>query len=206
MQLDLGSVQAVHSFTETFLKTEARRGLVADGRTADCFAIEFGVNHLGHFLLTCLLLDHLKEGTEGHVVTLGSMAYCWGNIDFDALVTNKHLGTGSKLCNVLFNHELAKRLKGTNVTCYGVHPGVVKTELPRNCSLGQKFIIKPIPRLLFLDPESGAQTTLHCALQDGIEPLSGRYFFCCAPQDVVAKGKNYAVAKKLWEVNESGLF
>ncbi|XP_029527874.1 dehydrogenase/reductase SDR family member 13-like [Oncorhynchus nerka] len=227
MQLDLGSLQAVRSFTETFLKTEARldllinnAGLVADGRTADGFGIEFGVNHLGHFLLTCLLLDRLKEGTGGRVVTLGSMAYRWGNIDFDALITNKHLGTGryswqffhaycnSKLCNVLFNHELAKRLKGTNVTCYSVHPGVVKTELSRNCSLWQRFIIEPIARLLFLDPESGAQTTLHCALQEGIEPLSGRYFFCCAPQDVVAKGKDDAVAKKLWEVSErlSGLF
>uniref|UniRef100_A0A673XH23 Dehydrogenase/reductase (SDR family) member 13a, tandem duplicate 2 n=1 Tax=Salmo trutta TaxID=8032 RepID=A0A673XH23_SALTR len=162
IQLDLGSLQAVHSFTETFLKTEARRDLlinsvlVADGHTADGFAIEFGVNHLSHFLLTCLLLDHLKECTEGHVVTLGSMTYCWGNIDFDALVTNKHLGTG--------------RYR------------VVKTELPRNCSLWQKFIIKPIARLF------------------------GRYFFCCAPQNMVAKDKNYAVAKKLWEVNESGLF
>ncbi|CAB1352777.1 unnamed protein product, partial [Coregonus sp. 'balchen'] len=157
--------------------------MVADGRTADGFGIE--VNHLGHFLLTCLLLDHLKEGTGSRVVTLGSMACRWGNIDFDALVTNKHLGTGSKLCNVLFNHKLAKRLKGTN-----------------------KFIIEPIARLLFLDPESGAQTTLYCALQEGIEPLSGRYFFCCAAQDVVAKGKDDAVAKKLWEVSErlSGLF
>uniref|UniRef100_A0A8K9UUC3 Dehydrogenase/reductase (SDR family) member 13a, tandem duplicate 2 n=1 Tax=Oncorhynchus mykiss TaxID=8022 RepID=A0A8K9UUC3_ONCMY len=194
MQLDLGSLQAVHSFTETFLKTEARwdllinSGLVVDGRTADGFAIEFGVNHLGHFLLT---------------FTLGSMAYCWGNIDFDALVTNKHLGTGSKLCNILFNHELAKRLKGTNVTCYITMPLIVKTELPRNCSLWQKFIIKPIARLLFLDPESGVQTTLHCDLQDGIEPLSRHYFFCCAPedvQDVVAKGKNCVVAKKLWKM------
>lgn len=110
-------------------------GLVADGRTEDGFGIEFGVNHLGHFLLTCLLLDRLKESPAARVVTLSSMAYRWGKIDFDSLVTTKDLGSGryswqffqaycnSKLCNVLFTHELAKRLKGTNVTCYSVHPG-----------------------------------------------------------------------------------
>lgn len=60
-----------------------RAGLVADGRTEDGFGIEFGVNHLGHFLLTCLLLDRLKEAGGGRVVTLSSMAYRWGHIDFD---------------------------------------------------------------------------------------------------------------------------
>ncbi|KAL0994183.1 hypothetical protein UPYG_G00118850 [Umbra pygmaea] len=226
MKLDLGSLKSVRSFTETFLKKEARldllinnAGLVGDGRTADGFGVGFGVNHLGHFLLTCLLLDRMKEGIGGRIVTLGSMAYRWGNIDFDSLNTNKHLGTGryswqffnaycnSKLCNVLFNHELAKRLKGTAVTCYIVHPGVVKTELSRNCSLWQRFFIEPIASLLFLDPESGAQTSLYCALQEGIEHLSGCYFFCCEPQEVVPKGKDDAVAKKLWEVSErlSGL-
>lgn len=110
-------------------------GLVADGRTEDGFGIEFGVNHLGHFLLTCLLLDRLKESPAARVITLSSMAYRWGKIDFDSLVATKDLGSGryswqffqaycnSKLCNVLFTHELAKRLKGTNVTCYSVHPG-----------------------------------------------------------------------------------
>lgn len=110
-------------------------GLVADGRTEDGFGIEFGVNHLGHFLLTCLLLDRLKESPGARVITLSSMAHQWGKINFDALVTSKDLGSGryswqffqaycnSKLCNVLFTHELAKRLKGTNVTCYSVHPG-----------------------------------------------------------------------------------
>ncbi|KAI1903659.1 hypothetical protein AGOR_G00029480 [Albula goreensis] len=226
MQLDLGSLQSVRSFTETFLKTEPRldllinnAGLVADGRTEDGFGIEFGVNHLGHFLLTCLLLDRLKEGSGGRVVTVSSMAYRWGKIDFDALINNKDLGTGkyswqffqaycnSKLCNVLFTHELAKRLKDTNVTCYSVHPGIVRTELSRNVSLWQKVFIEPVARFLFLDPEAGAQTTLHCALQEGIEHLSGRYFSCCAVQDVCPKAKDDGVAKKLWEVSErlSGL-
>ncbi|KAJ8266383.1 hypothetical protein GJAV_G00129820 [Gymnothorax javanicus] len=218
MQLDLGSLKSVRSFTETFLKTEPRldllinnAGLVADGRTEDGFGIEFGVNHLGHFLLTWLLLDRLKEDSGGRVVTLSSIAYRWGRVDFDSLISNKDLGTGryswqffraycnSKLCNVLFTHELAKRLKDTNVTCYSVHPGIVRTELSRNVSLWQKVFIEPVARLLFLDPVAGAQTTLHCALQEGIEHLSGRYFFCCAPQEVCPNGKDDAVARKLWE-------
>ncbi|CAK6981036.1 dehydrogenase/reductase SDR family member 13-like, partial [Scomber scombrus] len=84
---------------------------------------------------------------------------------------------------------------------------VVKTELSRNVSLWQKFFIEPIATLLFLDTEAGAQTTLHCALQEGIEPLSGRYFSCCAVQEVSGQARDDAVARKLWEVSEkfSGL-
>lgn len=116
-------------------------GLVADGLTEDGFGIEFGVNHLGHFLLTCLLLDRLKESPAARVITLSSMAHRWGKIDFDSLIATKDLGSGryswqffqaycnSKLCNVLFTHELAKRMKGTNVTCYSVHPGKKKSYL-----------------------------------------------------------------------------
>ncbi|KAM6970458.1 retinol dehydrogenase 12-like [Aplochiton taeniatus] len=143
MKLDLGSLRSVRAFAETFLKTEDRldllinnAGLVGDGRTEDGYGVQLGVNHLGHFLLTCLLLDRLKRGTGSRIVTLSSMAYRWGHVDFDTLITKKDLGTGryswqffkaycnSKLCNVLFTHELAKRLKGTNVTCYSVHPGL----------------------------------------------------------------------------------
>ncbi|XP_069040228.1 dehydrogenase/reductase SDR family member 13 [Lepisosteus oculatus] len=221
MELDLASLQSVRSFAETFLKTEPRldllinnAGLVADGRTTDGFGVEFGVNHLGHFLLTCLLLDRLKEGGSGRVITVSSIAHIWGKINFENMMSNKDLGTGkyswqffqaycnSKLCNVLFIHELAKRLKGTNVTCYCVHPGIVRTELSRHVSLWQKVFIEPVARLLFLDAEAGAQTTLHCALQEGIEPLSGRYFSFCSVQEVGAKARDDAVARKLWEVSE----
>ncbi|XP_068456209.1 dehydrogenase/reductase SDR family member 13-like [Clinocottus analis] len=221
MQLDLASLKSVRCFTERFLETESRldllinnAGLVADGRTEDGFGIEFGVNHLGHFLLTYLLLDILTQAGGGRVVTVSSMAYRWGHIDLEALAVNRHLGTGryswqffqaycnSKLCNMLFTHELAKRLKGSPVSCYSVHPGVVRTELSRNVSLWQKVFIEPIARLLFLDPEAGAQTTLHCCLQEGLEPLSGRYFFCCAAEDVTPRGRDDGVARKLWDVSE----
>lgn len=80
--------------------------------------------------------------------------------------------------------------------------GVVKTELSRHVSLWQKVFIEPVAWLLFLDPTTGAQTTLHCALKEGIEPLSGRYFSCCAVQEVGAKAKDNAVAKRLWDVSE----
>ncbi|XP_018586319.1 dehydrogenase/reductase SDR family member 13-like [Scleropages formosus] len=221
MQLDLGSLQSVRSFADTFLRTEPRldilinnAGLVADGRTKDGFGIEFGVNHLGHFLLTCLLLERLNEGGGGRVITLSSVAHRWGYIDFDSLMATKDLGSGryswqffqaycnSKLCNVLFTRELAKRLQGTNISCYSVHPGIVRTELSRHISLWQKVFIEPVAQLLFLDPEAGAQTTLHCALQEGLEPLSGSYFSCCKPQELGARATDDAVARKLWEVSE----
>ncbi|XP_059208507.1 dehydrogenase/reductase SDR family member 13-like [Centropristis striata] len=221
MPLDLASLKSVRCFAEMFLKTETRldllinnAGLVADGRTEDGFGIQFGVNHLGHFLLTNLLLERLKESGGGRVITLSSMAHRWGHIDLEALAVNRHLGTGqyswqffqaycnSKLCNVLFTHELGKRLQGSSVTCYSVHPGVVRTELSRHVGLWQKVFIEPVAQLLFLDPEAGAQTTLHCCLQEGLEPLSGRYFSCCSVQDVCAAAQDDAVARRLWEVSE----
>uniref|UniRef100_H3CA82 Dehydrogenase/reductase (SDR family) member 13a, tandem duplicate 2 n=1 Tax=Tetraodon nigroviridis TaxID=99883 RepID=H3CA82_TETNG len=222
MPLDLANLESIHGFCQHFLRTGSRldllvnnAGLVADGRTDDGFGVQFGVNHLGHFLLTSLLLERLKEAGGGRVVTVSSLAHRWGHIDFEALVENRHLGSGSfswqffqaycssKLCNVLFTHELAKRLRGSDVTCYSVHPGIVRTELSRHVSLWQKLFIEPVARFLFLDPEAGAQTTLHCCLQEGLEPLSGRYFSCCSVQEVSAKARDAAAARKLWEVSEA---
>ncbi|KTF93085.1 hypothetical protein cypCar_00009498 [Cyprinus carpio] len=221
MHLDLASLKSVRSFAENFLKKESRldilinnAGLVVGGKTEDGFGRIFGINHLGHFLLTILLLERLKESGPSRVVTVSSMAHSGGKIDFDCINTHKDLGLGnstlallmlyshSKLCNVLFTHELAKRLKGTNVTCYSLHPGAIKTDIGRHSSLWWQLFMAPILLLFFSDVESGAQTSLYCALQEGIEPLSGRYFSSCAVQNVSAKARDDAVAKKLWEVSE----
>lgn len=106
------------------------------GTTEDGFGLMFGVNHLGHFLLTNLLLDRLKECAPSRIITVASILHKFGNLDFDTLRTHKEFGVGetffkvfwiyshSKLCNVLFTQELAKRLQGTNVTCYSLHPGL----------------------------------------------------------------------------------
>lgn len=105
------------------------------GKTEDGFGMIFGVNHLGHFLLTVLLLERLKASGPSRVVTVASKAYEMGSVDFNCLTTQKDLAVGnndyqlfrkychSKLCNVLFTYELAKRLQGSDVTCYSLHPG-----------------------------------------------------------------------------------
>ncbi|KAI4880255.1 hypothetical protein NFI96_034047 [Prochilodus magdalenae] len=226
MQLDLASLKSVRSFAETFLKTEKRldilinnAGVYMQGTTEDGLGLMFGVNHIGHFLLTNLLLDRLKECGPSRIVNVSSMLHQFGNLDFSLLGTHKEFGTGSsvldvmriycnsKLCNVLFTHELARRLQGTNVTCYSLHPGVINSDLGRNTHTVFKRVLKPIAALFFKDVEAGAQTTLHCAVQEGIEGLSGQYFSNCAPKKVQPKARDDAVAKKLWEVSEklSGL-
>lgn len=113
--------------------------MIASGRTEDGFGLAFGVNHLGHFLLTNLLLDRLKRCGPSRVVTVSALLHRFGYIDFPLLASRKDLVCGestwqnlqaycnSKLCNVLFTRELANRLEGTSVSCYSLHPGVVVT-------------------------------------------------------------------------------
>ncbi|XP_059187980.1 dehydrogenase/reductase SDR family member 13-like [Centropristis striata] len=221
MQLDLASFKSVRRFAETFLKTEPRldilinnAGVLGPGRTEDGFGMAFGVNHLGHFLLTNLLLERLQQCGSSRVVTVSGLLHRFGSIDFPLLASKKDLVSdqstwhnfqaycNSKLCNVLFTRELANRLEGSSVTCYSLHPGVISTELCRSMSLWLQLLLMPVAKLFFLDPEAGSHTTLYCALQEGIEPLSGRYFSNCALQQVGAKGRDDALARKLWEVSE----
>lgn len=226
MQLDLGSLRSVRSFAETFLKTEPRldllinnAGIYLQGKTEDNLGMMFGVNHIGHFLLTNLLLERLKECGPSRVVSVASVGHNVGSIDFGCLNAHKALGTGtsffpvvkiycdSKLCNVLFTYELAKRLQGTDVTCYCLHPGAINSELARNANTVFAAVLKLIRGFFFKNTVQGAQTTLHCALQEGLEPYSGRYFSNCSVRDVYSKAKDGDTAKKLWELSErlSGL-
>ncbi|XP_077397040.1 dehydrogenase/reductase SDR family member 13-like isoform X1 [Festucalex cinctus] len=221
MQLDLASFQSVRSFAQTILTTEPRvdilinnAGLMGSGCTEDGFSMALGVNHLGHFLLTNLLLERMQQCGHGRIVTVSALLHRLGDIDFSLMASKRGLEADlsiwrnfqaycdSKLCNVLFTRELANRLECSRVTCYSVHPGIISTELCRNMSPWQQILIMPFAKLFFLDPEGGSQTTLYCALQEGIETLSGRYFSSCALQQAGHKGRDDALAKKLWEVSE----
>uniref|UniRef100_A0A3B5MCA8 Uncharacterized protein n=1 Tax=Xiphophorus couchianus TaxID=32473 RepID=A0A3B5MCA8_9TELE len=215
MQLDLASLKSVRSFAETFLKTEPRldilinnAGVISPGCTEEGFDLAFGVNHLGHFLLTNLLLERLWRCGPSRVITVSALLHRFGSIDFQLLApqtdavppqsawSSLQAYCNSKLCNVLFTRELANRLEGTDVTCYTLHPGVIYTELCCNLSQWLQLLMMPLAKLFLLDPSGGCQTTLYCALQEGIEPLSGRYFSNCALQQVGANGRDDGLAKK----------
>ncbi|XP_051715948.1 dehydrogenase/reductase (SDR family) member 13 like 1 isoform X2 [Ctenopharyngodon idella] len=222
MQLDLASQKNIRSFAENFLKAESRLDLLINnaalatpGRTEDGLGMILGVNHIGPFLLTNLLLERLKECAPSRVVNVSSCGHDLGTIDFECINTHKRLALGSsdadlfraythsKLCNVLFTHELAKRLEGTKVTCYSLHPGSVRSELGRDINEWHTRIIKAIvSKLWATDPVSGAQTTLYCALQKDIEHLSGRYFSDSQLVQVKPEARDDGIAKKLWDVSE----
>ncbi|RXN29214.1 dehydrogenase reductase SDR family member 13-like protein [Labeo rohita] len=217
MHLDLASQKSIRSFAETFLKTEPRldllvnnAGLATTGRNEDGLGMILAVNHIGPFLLTNLLLERLKECAPSRVINVSSLVHHVGTIDFDCINTHKTLNLGSsdydvfwdysssKLCNVLFTHELAKRLEGTNVTCYSVYPGSVKTELNRDINEWFTCILKfIIGTFLVTDAVSGAQTTLYCALQENIEHLSGKYFSDSQVMQVKPEARDDGIAKKL---------
>jgi len=232
MKLDLADLQSVRSFVKNF---EAKRvplhilinnaGVMALPNkvlTKDGFEMQFGTNHLGHFLLTGLLLPHLREAgskdptSSPRVVNVSSKAserYQTGAvIDFENLQSEKEYTPWgayrqSKLANVLFARELARREKqsGSRVTSYSLHPGAVLTDIMRNLPWYLQILgkIPGFPLLIpFKTPFQGAQTTLYCALAD-IGDQSGQYFADC----VLKKNPNPLaydddLAKRLWEVSE----
>ncbi|KAF6352252.1 retinol dehydrogenase 12 [Rhinolophus ferrumequinum] len=200
-KLDLSDTKSIRAFAEGFL---AGVMMCPYSKTADGFETHLGVNHLGHFLLTHLLLERLKESAPARVVNLSSVVHYVGKIRFHDLQGEKRYSRGfaychSKLANVLFTRELAKRLQGTGVTTYAVHPGIVRSQLVRH-----SFLLCLLWRLFspFLKSAwEGAQTSLHCALAEGLEPLSGKYFSDCTRTWVSPRARNNKTAERLWNVS-----
>ena len=120
--------------------------------TEDGFESQFGVNHLGHILLTYLLLDRIKESTPSRIINVASFGHQYGLLDFDDMLWKKGCSSGlaytrSKLANVMFTRELAKRLSGSDITVCSLHPGAIYTELGRHLLTGYlaPLIVSIIP-------------------------------------------------------------
>jgi len=214
LHLDLARLASVRACAQKFIQLNLPLHLLINnagvaglrGLTQDGFEMTFGINHLGHFLLTQLLLDKLQSSGPSRVVTVSSRAHKrTAGIDWNALRQPTHSWTGineyavSKLANLLFSAELAKRVQGTSVSTYSLHPGVVDTEIWR----ALPDWARPLLRLRgFLTPEQGALTTLHCALH-APQQESGLYYADSQPKQPAALGQNSELAKELWKRSEA---
>ncbi|XP_036264512.1 dehydrogenase/reductase SDR family member 13 [Pipistrellus kuhlii] len=217
MALDLASLASVRSFATAFLRSEPRldilihnAGISSCGQTREPFNLLLRVNHIGPFLLTHLLLPRLKACTPSRVVVVASAAHRRGRLDF-ARLDRPVVGwqqelrayADSKLANVLFARELATQLEGTGVTCYAAHPGPVNSDLfLRHVPGWLRPLLHPLAWLVLRTPGGGAQTPLYCALQEGIEPLSGRYFANCRVEEVPPAARDDRAAHRLWEASK----
>jgi retinol dehydrogenase-12 len=211
--LDLSDLASVRRAAQVFLATTLPLHLLINnggvagkrGLTADGFELTFGTNHLGHFLLTELLLPRLKESAPARIVTVASRAHARvKTIPFAALRSTTSL-TGlpeygvSKLANVLFSAELARRLEGSGVTTYALHPGVVATDVWRHVPAFVRGLIK----LGMSSPEDGARTTLYCATAPETANQSGRYYDAQKEKEPSKVAHDIELARALWSKSEA---
>lgn len=177
-------------------------------KTEDGFEMQLGVNHLGHFLLTHLLLDLLKTSAPSRIVVVSSKLYKYGHINFDDLNSENNYSKAfcysqSKLANLLFTLELARQLEGTRVTVNALTPGIVRTRLGRHVQI--PLLAKPLFYLaslvFFKSPLEGAQTPLYLACSPEVEGVSGKCFANCEEEELMAKATDEQAAKKLWDIS-----
>jgi retinol dehydrogenase 12 len=213
LPLDLADLPSVRARADAFLaRGEPLHVLVNNagvagvhGRTRQGFELTFGVNHLGHFLLTRLLLDRLVSSAPSRIVTVASDAhYSAGGIDWEVVrrpargLTGMHEYAVSKLCNVLFSQELARRTAGTGVHSYALHPGVVASDIWRRVP----WPVRPIVTRNMLSVEQGATTSLYCATSPSVAEDSGLFYQSCArrhPSPVATP----ELGAELWERSEA---
>jgi NAD(P)-dependent dehydrogenase (short-subunit alcohol dehydrogenase family) len=164
----------------------------------------FALNHLSPFLLTNLLLDTLKASAPARVITVSSDAHTGGHPAFDDLQHERryrgYQAYGeSKLYNLLFTYELARRLQDTGVTANALHPGFVATRFGRS---GVMRWLMPIAQRFALTPEEGARTIVYLAASPEVAQLSGRYFYKERPIASSPASMDVGAQRRLWEISE----
>ena len=217
LALDLSDLASVRAGAEAYIASGEPLHVLIDnagvagqkGLTADGFELAFGVNHLGHFLFTTLLLDVLVRSAPARVVVVASDShYGAKGIDFDALRRRTSSLTGlaeygvSKLCNVLFAQELARRTgsgsttgkSGAGVTTYALHPGVIASDIWRKVP----WPLEPVVKRFMKSTRDGARTPVFCATAPALAEHSGRYYEDCAERAPSAVATP-ELAAQLWE-------
>ncbi|XP_059049196.1 retinol dehydrogenase 13-like [Achroia grisella] len=223
VKCDLTSLKSVRECAQTILDSEQQINILVNnagvmmcpkGTTEDGFEIQFGTNHLAHFLLTMLLLPRIINSKPARIVTVSSRGHTRGGISFEdpnyksRPYKSLDAYAQSKLANILFSKELASKLKEHNiegVNTYSLHPGVIKTELGRHLNdtlfPGARAIFG-----LFFTPftksiELGAQTTIYCSVDEKCANETGLYYSDCVPIKPSQEALNTENAKKLWDLS-----
>jgi retinol dehydrogenase-14 len=174
--------------------------------TADGLEHTFALNHLAPFLLTSLLLDRLIASAPARIVTVSSGAQSMGRIDFDDLMgAHKYSGQAaynqSKLANVMFTYELARRLEGTGVTATVLHPGMTSTAFgAEDMARGWGPVIAVVRRFM-KTPEQGADTPIYLASSPDVGGLTGRFFADRRPKESHSASYDTAITARLWQVS-----
>ena len=166
---------------------------------------QFGINHIGHFLLTMSLLDLMGEG--GRIVNIASGAHKTGKIHFDDINLTKGFNvikaySQSKLANVLFTRELARRVKDRGITVNCCHPGAVATNIGIDRDTGFGKTVTRLLKPFFQTPEQGARTAIFLASDDSVSDVTGEYFYKCRIAKSSKRSKDMELAKKLFEFSE----
>jgi NAD(P)-dependent dehydrogenase (short-subunit alcohol dehydrogenase family) len=216
--LDLASLASIRTAAKTIPDTfgaisvlinNAGVVMLKRSTTSDGFEMTFGVNHLGHFLLTNLLREPLVAGSPARVVVVASDAHKGARkgLDFDDLMAERRYNVWSayaksKLANILFTRELSRRWQGTGVTVNSVHPGFVATRLARDGDGGRLGdLVMGLIRPFAKTPEQGAKTSIHVATAPDLVDVTGEYFADSKIATPTAAGRDDLAAARLWDVS-----
>ncbi|XP_073961664.1 retinol dehydrogenase 12-like isoform X2 [Choristoneura fumiferana] len=221
VKCDLASLKSVRECAQTILDTEPQVKILVNNagvmmcpktKTEDGFEMQFGTNHLAHFLLTMLLLPRIRNSAPARIVTVSSKAHTRYDINFDDLNYEKRPYSAaeaysqSKIANVLFSKHLAAKLKEhgiEGVNSYSLHPGVIKTELGRHLDeslfRGARTMIGIMLAAFLKTPEQGAQTTIYCSVDEKCAGETGLYYSDCVVKAASAKAQNDEYAERLWK-------
>ena len=214
MLCDLGEYESIRSFAAEFKKKFGKLDILVNNagfisldrqETREGVERQFGINHLGHFLLTTELLELMGEGSR--IVVVASGAHKAGKIHFDDINLTRGYNVvkaygQSKLANVLFTRELARRLKDRGITVNCCHPGAVATNMGVNRETGFGKTITGLLRPFFQTPAEGARTAVFLATDESVKEITGEYFYKCKIAKSSKRSHDMEAAGRLWELSE----
>lgn len=213
-KLDLSSQKSIREFAADIIKTEPKLDVLIHNagmalafkgaQSEDGIELTMATNHYGPYLLTHLLIDLLKKSKPSRIVIVASELYRFASVNLNNLnpIHTKpaaYLYYVSKYANIYFARELAKRLEGTGVTTNSLHPGMIDTGIWRSVPFPLNYPMRLITKGFFKTPVQGAQTTIHLAVSEELEGVSGKYFMDCKEHTLNNAASDMEKAKKIWE-------